>query len=121
MRPRVFPAEDPLRIGVRFPPDQRFNEAAGIPPRKTTLPGLAGRCRRSFNEAAGIPRGRRLCLVWPVGVDEASMRPRVFPAEDTTSTSTRRPGAASFNEAAGIPRGRHEGRIRVMLASTQLQ
>ena len=97
MRPRVFPAEDPLRIGVRFPPDQRFNEAAGI------------------------PRGRRLCLVWPVGVDEASMRPRVFPAEDTTSTSTRRPGAASFNEAAGIPRGRHEGRIRVMLASTQLQ
>ena len=62
----------------------RFNEAAGIP--RGRLPhrlALLSRRQFSFNEAAGIPRGRleglrldhRLC-------QGASMRPRVFPAED---------------------------------------
>ena len=38
---------------------------------------------RGFNEAAGIPRGRRVfALAWVRDVDAASMRPRVFPAED---------------------------------------
>ena len=37
----------------------------------------------SFNEAAGIPRGRlESILVAIVETIEASMRPRVFPAED---------------------------------------
>ena len=60
-----------------------FNEAAGIPPRKTpkhSLKIIAVFYR--FNEAAGIPRGR---LRIPPDSDSsggASMRPRVFPAED---------------------------------------
>ena len=58
MRPRVFPAED-----------------SGRWPASPTCP-----CR--FNEAAGIPRGRRLHPAEPAGGDLASMRPRVFPAED---------------------------------------
>ena len=41
------------------------------------------------------------------------MRPRVFPAEDTTSAAAACACATSFNEAAGIPRGRRdEGRLR---------
>ena len=35
-----------------------------------------------FNEAAGIPRGRHSYLLDSLVLDEASMRPRVFPAED---------------------------------------
>ena len=35
-----------------------------------------------FNEAAGIPRGRLYVDSRVVGVAAASMRPRVFPAED---------------------------------------
>ena len=38
--------------------------------------------KHSFNEAAGIPRGRRLRGQRTCGGREASMRPRVFPAED---------------------------------------
>ena len=37
----------------------------------------------------------------------ASMRPRVFPAEDRSSPVRRR-WCRCFNEAAGIPRGRHQ-------------
>ena len=38
MRPRVFPAEDP-RIPFRVPPCHlRFNEAAGIPRGRHTVP-----------------------------------------------------------------------------------
>ena len=60
MRPRVFPAEDPVD-GVPLPrSDAGFNEAAGIPrgrptPRRRTWMRRIHR----FNEAAGIPRGRR--------------------------------------------------------------
>ena len=88
MRPRVFPAEDMLgrdgrrallRASMRprvFPAEDLsdmigFNEAA-------VAPGSG-----SFNEAAGIPRGRLGCRA---GLQHqplpASMRPRVFPAED---------------------------------------
>ena len=35
-----------------------------------------------FNEAAGIPRGRREPSTARPAAREASMRPRVFPAED---------------------------------------
>ena len=63
MRPRVFPAEDldrlrPVPVGLR-----RFNEAAGIP---------RGRLRGRHTDA----RSRHANL------QGASMRPRVFPAED---------------------------------------
>ena len=89
----------------------------------------AGQC---FNEAAGIPRGRRFKViplsshatasmrprVFPAeDLDDnrlfdrdelASMRPRVFPAEDAGSGEASRSRPACFNEAAGIPRGRRE-------------
>ena len=91
MRPRVFPAED-----------------------LSSLPSaLRRKCYHRFNEAAGIPRGRRLAQVTRRRSRHdrariASMRPRVFPAEDhqhgQRSMLTRT--FQSFNEAAGIPRGR---------------
>ena len=61
MRPRVFPAED-------LP--QNFSAAC-----------IIAWC---FNEAAGIPRGRREHSRSATidSVLDASMRPRVFPAED---------------------------------------
>ena len=106
MRPRVFPAEDVAaspnvrRIcrcfneaagiprGRRGPQwraivgNGRFNEAAGIP-RGRLHDGAAGvKSRSSFNEAAGIPRGRQPAIgQCKIGM-AASMRPRVFPAED---------------------------------------
>ena len=40
-----------------------------------------------FNEAAGIPRGRLTGGERLQGVSRASMRPRVFPAEDDTETA----------------------------------
>ncbi len=156
MRPRVFPAEDvpdpdPTRIEVlrfneaagipRGRPQRtihggwslpRFNEAAGIPrgrPRNTT--GGPTYVIRGFNEAAGIPRGRLgSFLLCDLLFREASMRPRVFPAEDRQdgARESLRDGASMrprvfpaedahvlprhpyagdrFNEAAGIPRGR---------------
>ena len=82
MRPRVFPAED-RKISRR--PDSatsRFNEAAGIP-RGRRRRSRSGRTRRrGFNEAAGIPRGRLVGLPGRGAPQDASMRPRVFPAED---------------------------------------
>ena len=83
MRPRVFPAEDYGPRSRPWRPLSGFNEAAGIPRgRPTTCRGPAA-TRSSFNEAAGIPRGRRRAgpRVRRRG-DAASMRPRVFPAED---------------------------------------
>ena len=62
-----------------------FNEAAGIPRgrRRRRLRALSGPAR--FNEAAGIPRGRHSGAEGFRAVHEfASMRPRVFPAEDLT-------------------------------------
>ena len=110
-----------------------FNEAAGIPrgrPDDIVVDDLQR--APGFNEAAGIPRGRRGLGPGPArDALRASMRPRVFPAEDmmpgsfprwSRSASMRprvfpaedHPGRAEpcdladrFNEAAGIPRGRH--------------
>ena len=106
MRPRVFPAEDP-RFDLEDPAGQgRFNEAAGIPrgrrytacrprhtracfneaagiPRGRRYRGAQGfDPRGGFNEAAGIPRGRPGRYVEEEEAMPASMRPRVFPAED---------------------------------------
>ena len=44
-----------------------------------------------------------------VGHIEASMRPRVFPAEDLNSGIKTTASTVGFNEAAGIPRGRRGG------------
>ena len=38
---------------------------------------------------------------------DASMRPRVFPAEDLIDAGDTHDSVRCFNEAAGIPRGRH--------------
>ena len=62
MRPRVFPAENLERIRV------------------------SDRVRhRCFNEAAGIPRGKPwLAVRYNLSSSKASMRLRVFPAENET-------------------------------------
>ena len=110
MRPRVFPAEDFSVTGPPCANNTSFNEAAGIPRGRPWRSERRSRTRRSFNEAAGIPRGRlgrgveaRLGL-------GASMRPRVFPAEDFGRPISVGGGRTSFNEAAGIPRGRRASR-----------
>ena len=68
---------------------------------------MAGsQARPGFNEAAGIPRGRPQ-VRWPVLRHRcASMRPRVFPAEDSLWMAMGSAAGPRFNEAAGIPRGR---------------
>ena len=132
MRPRVFPAEDsPARFSIQ-PAHGRFNEAAGIPRGRRSPVCPAGSRPPGFNEAAGIPRGRhaggrgeaartgRASMrprVFPAEdpgsthrtsrTSWASMRPRVFPAEDNRGDSRWRSACSKgFNEAAGIPRGR---------------
>ena len=82
MRPRVFPAEDFDRHIVSPLDSYGFNEAAGIPRGRLTPVPPHGGCATSFNEAAGIPRGRRLRRQVHTERVPASMRPRVFPAED---------------------------------------
>ena len=82
MRPRVFPAEDLEVVTTDQSVVSCFNEAAGIP-RGRPIVGdeLVGDMGR-FNEAAGIPRGRRIDRGCHAHHGRASMRPRVFPAED---------------------------------------
>ena len=90
MRPRVFPAEDWMTSRTSSGSTFGFNEAAGIPRGRQERISTRPAKRRSFNEAAGIPRGRRcdvLFQVQPPG--PASMRPRVFPAEDAMLTIRR--------------------------------
>ena len=106
MRPRVFPAEDCRRPRNRERPEHGFNEAAGIPRGRPFFDLTCVRPAARFNEAAGIPRGRRTdtrtrwTSPWrfneaagiprgrhrgrrgPSQSGVASMRPRVFPAED---------------------------------------
>ena len=62
-----------------------FNEAAGIPRGRlvSVAPARSGSWR--FNEAAGIPRGRPPLPSGPYVQITASMRPRVFPAEDAAA------------------------------------
>ena len=85
MRPRVFPAEDPSRFRAVPSRFKSFNEAAGIPRGRPSRSIPTNDRSSCFNEAAGIPRGRpssRHSL--PPRRLAASMRPRVFPAEDRT-------------------------------------
>ena len=83
MRPRVFPAEDLPGASSRRCCCPRFNEAAGIPRGRPAPPGSRRTTPPGFNEAAGIPRGRPYRCKAPRGCAlRASMRPRVFPAED---------------------------------------
>ena len=93
MRPRVFPAEDALRLRMHLRGPGCFNEAAGIPrgrhhSRISLSTGAIG-----FNEAAGIPRGRPPRGRESSPAQRASMRPRVFPAED----------AEFAGEVGGVP------------------
>ena len=136
MRPRVFPAEDFPAQRSRHVAVPGFNEAAGIPRgRRRFGDGCCEAQAARFNEAAGIPRGRRFDVggfgyhpdasmrprVFPaedmgVAVERrdrplASMRPRVFPAEDSRNAIRASCNWRSFNEAAGIPRGRHVARV----------
>ena len=85
MRPRVFPAEDANRADIEGKIVVGFNEAAGIPRgRHLSVLHYISISSVGFNEAAGIPRGRPgNRRFWPVRII-ASMRPRVFPAEDPT-------------------------------------
>ena len=105
MRPRVFPAEDAVRIrsAIGRP---GFNEAAGIPRGRPARIGTWRTRRYRFNEAAGIPRGRPASHTLPRSRSGASMRPRVFPAEDLVEGDRGALEQDGFNEAAGIPRGR---------------
>ena len=130
MRPRVFPAEDAPDAPPQTGGDVRFNEAAGIPRGRRAESSANRPPTIRFNEAAGIPRGRQeghrtvrslqaasmRPRVFPaedspnalrrVRVNYASMRPRVFPAEDPEFSASPTPTVQSFNEAAGIPRRR---------------
>ncbi len=84
------------------PSSARFNEAAGIP--RGRLPAAGGERLhgRGFNEAAGIPRGRRLVVNVDGERGEASMRPRVFPAEDRVSTVTEIRGKVNVSRFSSV-------------------
>ena len=108
MRPRVFPAENITDARARWsarpwgfneaagiPRGKRadslfnsafsacFNEAAGIPRGKRGVRYRGDRAGcASFNEAAGIPRGKLYTFPVTSFFISASMRPRVFPAEN---------------------------------------
>ena len=120
MRPRVFPAKTQGQHGARVAP-RRFNEAAGIPRGRPVLAAPYVRRDRCFNEAAGIPRGRLPCRAARPASRSPSMRPRVFPAEDTRAGRAPLPMRFSFNEAAGIPRGRLLGWVETAVAWIPLQ
>ena len=106
MRPRVFPAEDKRSWERCRSFSKGFNEAAGIPRGRRTWRRCLRRGVVGFNEAAGIPRGRHHVYVVAHTDRGASMRPRVFPAEDAEADAVLEAAARRFNEAAGIPRGR---------------
>ena len=73
-----------------------------------------------FNEAAGIPRGRRAGSGRHIHhTPVASMRPRVFPAEDVVRDLLAAYPDSGFNEAAGIPRGRRRY-TKVVILSTDM-
>ena len=97
MRPRVFPAEDPVRDEPEAPEAPASMRPRVFPAEdKSTSPRENGGFIR-FNEAAGIPRGRR---------------------HRDADDPGRRNG---FNEAAGIPRGRLKSSGDRISASFELQ
>ena len=84
MRPRVFPAEDALRLR-----DEATGKLTSMRPRV-------------------FPAEDVHCGIVDEVHEQTSMRPRVFPAEDTRKRPQTSALAVYFNEAAGIPRGRHK-------------
>ena len=82
----------------------RFNEAAGIPRGRRRSVASGRSTASSFNEAAGIPRGRPEAPRLAGAGVRASMRPRVFPAED------------DGDAAAIVPYGKASMRPRVFPA-----
>ena len=67
-----------------------FNEAAGIPRGRLKWRSGGTVTVHGFNEAAGIPRGRPPDRRWwHLDARGASMRPRVFPAEDADTVKPR--------------------------------
>ena len=86
MRPRVFPAEDQHTRWTATGGYRSFNEAAGIPRGRLCRADGINPAKLGFNEAAGIPRGRLRFDPEDRKVPLASMRPRVFPAEDPACT-----------------------------------
>ena len=85
MRPRVFPAENRHYPATRATDTwvRRFNEAAGIPRGKLALPGHP---QPHLGDASMRPRvfpAENLTWQHVVAIhQDASMRPRVFPAEN---------------------------------------
>ena len=111
MRPRVFPAEDAGRErgAARAGGRSRFNEAAGIPRGRPDQGGIGGHgCLDASMRPRVFPAEDASRPLWSCGHRPASMRPRVFPAEDPPRPSTPPRGWWRFNEAAGIPRGRQD-------------
>ena len=155
MRPRLFTAEDGAAWQCVCRTVRRFNEAAAIHRGRRRRRSVSPRPRDCFNEAAAIHRGRRgrrrsrfarqprfneaaaihrgrrgrsrpaRMEVWSAsmrprlftaedqraarrgGVDDrASMRPRLFTAEDLNDRRGNLTLEYSFNEAAAIHRGR---------------
>ena len=80
--PRGIPRGRLLRLPSASSSNTCFNEAAGIPRGRPTDYLLGMQEEQCFNEAAGIPRGRRRPEHGDAVQAVASMRPRVFPAED---------------------------------------
>ena len=86
MRPRVFPAEDAAEVARHTGSTSCFNEAAGIPRGRTrdgTLHGAQGRLA-SMRPRGYSPRKTSSSAVQSHACQRASMRPRVFPAEDSS-------------------------------------
>ena len=87
MRPRVFPAENAdlnTHLGLEGEASMRPRVFPAENSGNSQAPAPAAR-RTSFNEAAGIPRGKRHrpAFLYCRPVVLASMRPRVFPAENS--------------------------------------
>ena len=82
MRPRVGPAEDARPVGLIFETACCFNEAAGRTRGRRGWHSESRQRSGRFNEAAGRTRGRHRREPEGDGRGDASMRPRVGPAED---------------------------------------
>ena len=130
MRPRLFTAEDSRALFGAFSSLSCFNEAAAIHRgrhRETWHLSLRSHCfneaaaihrgrhqllpisepqRIGFNEAAAIHRGRLVRTAILARENAASMRPRLFTAEDRSGAGRRHEVPRRFNEAAAIHRGR---------------
>ncbi len=62
----------------------------------------------SFNEAAALHRGKRIDELADHRGEQASMRPRLFTAENPDRADRRAERTAGFNEAAALHRGKQD-------------